>query len=265
MAAPPMSPRLNWDRLPHDVRMAVGEHTGAIEAAEPAEFGYTSQVAVTLRTASGAVFVKGLRQDHPWIWTQAREAAVNPHVQPVAPRLRWRVVTGGWDLLGFEHVAGEPADIRPGSADLPGVVEAMSVLGTLTGPARGLADAAERWKDARFAGGALLHTDWHQTNTLVTPDGVRLVDWAAATRGAAWIDPACWIVWLIHQGHGPRDAESWAARVPAYSAATAEDLDLFATALARDWQQAADASPSRWTSRLRDAAAAWDAHRKLFP
>jgi primase-polymerase (primpol)-like protein len=34
-----------------------------------------------LDTASGRVFVKGMRQDHAEAWTQQREVAVNPHVE----------------------------------------------------------------------------------------------------------------------------------------------------------------------------------------
>ncbi|MFD3511276.1 hypothetical protein [Nocardia sp. NPDC058666] len=47
-----------------------------------------------------------------------------------------------------------------------------------------------------FDGDALLHTDWFPTNVLVPGDGVRVVDWAWASRGAAWIDAALWAVWL---------------------------------------------------------------------
>jgi hypothetical protein len=254
-----------WDRLPHDVRAAAGEHTGAIEAVEPAPAGAGSQLAATLHTVTGPVFVKGLRTDHPWAWTQDREELVAAHAAPLAPPPVWRVVTGGWDLLAFQHVAGETADFRPGSKDLAAVVEAMTALGRLPAPERGLEDAVRRWDHPRFAGDALLHTDWQSTNAIVTEHGVRLVDWAWATRGAAWIDPSCWIVWLVSAGHPPADAETLASQVPAYAAADPRDVDLFATALARDRQRAADDSPSRLTARLRDAAAAWDAHRRLSP
>ncbi len=51
-------------------------------------------------------------------------------------------------------------------------------------------------------------------NVLIASDA-RLVDWAWPTRAAPWIDPACWIVWLIASGHNPADAETSAASVPA--------------------------------------------------
>ncbi|WP_433869084.1 aminoglycoside phosphotransferase [Saccharopolyspora sp. CA-218241] len=235
--------------------------------------GFNSQVAATLDTASGPVFVKGLRQDHPRAWTQAREAAVNPRVRPVSAALLWRVTSAGWDLLGFEHLAGRGADFRPGSTDLPLVVDLLTALGRLRCPEVELKDAARRWAayldepaDAvAFSGEALLHTDLNHTNVLIARTGhrgiARLVDWAWATRGAAWIDPACWVVWLISAGHHPREAERWAAGVPSWSSASAADLNLFSTAQAGLWRATAEEHPSGWTHQLRDAAARWAHHR----
>ncbi|WP_053703386.1 hypothetical protein [Streptomyces sp. WM6368] len=57
---------------------------------------------------------------------------------------------------------------------------------------------------ALFDGDALLHTDRFPTNILVTGDGLRVVDWAWASRGAAWIDAALRAVWLIRSGHSPQ-------------------------------------------------------------
>lgn len=145
------------------------------------------------------------------------------------PRLLWRVTGGGWDLLGFERLAGRSADYSPASADIPLVVEAMTALGRVACPDVKLKDAGQRWgvylddpADAGlFIGTALLHTDWHHTNVLITgADAARLIDWAWPTRGAAWIDPACWIVWLIFAGHGPHEAEQWTTKVPAWSTRT---------------------------------------------
>ncbi|MGW5939083.1 aminoglycoside phosphotransferase [Streptomyces celluloflavus] len=281
-APPPASRRRDWDDLPADVRAAVREHTGPIRSARSAGAGFSSQLAVTLDTARGRVFVKGMRQDHAEAWTQRREADVGPHIVPLGPRLLWHVTAGGWDLLGFEHLTGRSADYGPASADLPLVVEAMTALGRIACPEVELADAGQRWAaylddpaDARlFTGTALLHTDWHHTNVLITgpdaappgntprpTDTARLIDWPWATRGAAWIDPACWIVWLGFAGHDPQQAERWAAKVPAWSTAPAGALDLFATAQARFWQETEATYPNAWTHGLRDAADRWAAHR----
>ena len=107
-------------------------------------------------------------------------------------------------------------------------------------------------------------TDWHHTDVLIIgADASRLVNRAWPICGAAWIDPACWIVWLIFAGHVPHEAEQWAIKVPAWSTAPARALeDLLATAQARCWQGTADDHPNVWTDRLSDAAAQWAAYRR---
>ena len=58
----------------------------------------------------GTVFVKGLRQDYPRVWTQQRKADINPFTHGLAPALHWQIRKGGWDLLGFEDLGGRHAD-----------------------------------------------------------------------------------------------------------------------------------------------------------
>ncbi|WP_326690041.1 MULTISPECIES: aminoglycoside phosphotransferase [unclassified Streptomyces] len=276
-------PRCNrgWDALPQDVRTGVLPHTGDIHRVEPAAEGHGSRVTVTLHTEAGRVFVKGMPTDHRRAWAQECEAAVNPHILPLGPRLLWRVTRGGWDLLGFEHLTGRAAEYGPHGGDLPLVADAMTALGELSCPTDvPVQEAVSRWADylddpadaACFEGSALLHTDWHHTNVLFTgtaegtaavPDLVaaRLLDWAGATRGAGWIDPACWVIWLVLAGNSPCDAEQWAAKIPAWSQAEPRDLDLFATAQARRWRDAARRYPNAMSHRLRAATADWAAHR----
>ncbi|MFB7914635.1 aminoglycoside phosphotransferase [Streptomyces sp. NPDC056061] len=274
-------PKTSWDELPDEVHVAVRERTGPIERVEPVGQGFSSQFVAVLDTAAGRCFVKGVHRDQPLVWTQAREAAVNPYVVPVGPKLLWRATTTDWDLLGFAYVPGRSADYAPGSADLPLVVEAMTTLGRIPCPGIEVEDAVERFGGllddpadaALFAGTALLHTDWFHTNVHIadgvaadagTGDGrggVHVVDWAWATRGAAWIDPACWVVWLGFAGHGPYEAEQWAAKVPAWSTASAHELDAAALALQRYWRSTEEEHPNDWTHRLRGAADRWAAHR----
>ncbi|MEU6013772.1 aminoglycoside phosphotransferase [Streptomyces sp. NPDC047515] len=278
-------PRKSWDELPDDVRAAIREQAGTVEGVESAGHGFSSQFAATLDTARGRVFLKGVRQDDPLAWTQAREAAVNPYVVPVGPRLLWRVRTDDWDLLGFEYLPGRSADFTPGSADLPLVVEALTALGRIPCPDIELEDAVGRFGGrlddpadaALLAGTALLHTDWFHTNVHITHGppsgstrsdgshatggGAHLVDWAWATRGAAWIDPACWVVWLGFAGHDPYGAEQWAAKVPAWSTASTRELDVAATALRRYWRSTEDEHPNEWTHRLRASADRWATYR----
>lgn len=155
---------------------------------------------------------------------------------PLAPRLLFHVIASGWDVLGFETVDGHHADYSPGSADLAKVADALQELASLPCPDIELRLAEQRLSsyvadpaDAEaFAGDALLHTDWNNHNVLITHDRAHLVDWGWATRGAAWLDPAHWIIWLIAAGHTPDDAEELAGRLPAWASASPRAVDAFA-------------------------------------
>ncbi|MCM6772125.1 hypothetical protein NDR87_02460 [Nocardia sp. CDC159] len=264
------SRRRSWEQLPQGTRAAVETMTGPILRAESVIAGFSSQLAAVVDTADGRTFVKGMRTDDPEVWTQQREAALGPYVTPIGPRVRWQITTDGWDLLGFDYIAGHFADYRIDS-DLVATAAAMTALGRLRCPPQlELKDAEKRWGNylsdpadrALLTGDALLHTDWNYSNVLIAEDGLaRLVDWPWATRGAAWIDPGCWIVWLVFAGQQPAEAEAWAARVPAWHTATAHELGVFATALAGEWAATADRNPNVWTRSLRDAARQWQQYR----
>ncbi|MFE1773779.1 aminoglycoside phosphotransferase [Streptomyces sp. NPDC059008] len=264
--------RMHWDDLPTATRAAVAAHTGPIYRATTAGTGLNSEIAATLDTRAGHAFVKGLRCDHPRVWTQQREATINPHVAPLAPRLLWVVDDGEWNLLGFEHLDGRPADYRPGSDDLRLVAETIIKLSAVHAPAdvelkhieRRLADYLDHPGDAELLlGDTLLHTDWTPSNVLIVGNVARVVDWAWPTRGPAWADAACWVVWLISAGHNPADAEQWAAKTPAWATATARALDVFATAQQRLWAGiAADAPDIAWKQSLTAAADQWATYRR---
>lgn len=263
------SRRRNWEQLPAATRAAVEAVTGPVARADSVIAGFSSQLATVIETADGRTFIKGVPQRDPEVWTQHREATLARHVTPVGPRLRWQIAAGGWDLLGFEFIAGHFADYRV-DADLAATAAAMSALNRLHPPAEvELKDAEVRWgayldddaDTAIFSGDALLHTDWNYSNVIIDHAEARLVDWPWATRGAAWIDPGCWIVWLIFAGHDPAAAESWAAQVPAWHSASERDLRIFSGALAAEWTATANRSPNMWTHGLRDAARRWAAHR----
>ncbi|WP_368067985.1 aminoglycoside phosphotransferase [Streptomyces sp. VNUA116] len=264
--------RLQWDDLPASTRDAVAARTGPIYAAATTDKGLNSEIAATLDTRVGRVFVKGLRTDHPRAWTQQREAVINPHVAGLAPRLLWTVRDAEWHLLGFEHLDGRPADYRPHSDDLPLVAEAIITLSGVRAPGdldlkhieQRLADYLDHPDDAALLrGDTLLHTDWTPDNVLIAEGAARVVDWAWPTRGAAWIDAACWVVWLIAAGHTPADAELWAAKTPAWSTAAPRALDVFATAQERLWRGIADDAPDvPWKTGLAEAAHRWVTYRQ---
>ncbi|MFJ5308152.1 hypothetical protein [Streptomyces sp. NPDC088350] len=86
--------RLHRTDLPAATRGAVVACTGPVYAATTADECLNSEVAVTLDTAAGRVFAKGLRSHHPSVWTQQRGVALNPHVTPLSPRLLCKVDDG---------------------------------------------------------------------------------------------------------------------------------------------------------------------------
>jgi hypothetical protein len=222
-----------------------------------------STVACTLRTRSGAVFVKAAEHDHPYA-DQRTEAAINPHVVPLSPRFLWRVEQSGWDVIGFEYLPGRPADLSPGSADLPKVAEAMAQLGRLQAPA-GLLPPVQRYfaefaKPADLevlAGTALLHTDPNPANFRISDGRARIVDWASPSRGAPWVDLAFLAMRMVDAGHTPASADTWAAQFPSWQTAPDRAVAIHAEAHARQRRHIADAAPRNWTIRLASSAEQW--------
>ena len=107
--------RTDWAELSEPVRHAITARTGPVLSAETASDGLNSAIAMSVRTPTDTIFVKGLRTDHPGVVTQHREAMINPHVLSVSPRLRWHIDdVDGWNLLGFDHIPGRHADYTPG-------------------------------------------------------------------------------------------------------------------------------------------------------
>lgn len=263
--------RTDWVDLPHSLRRVIESQTGPVRAAISAAEGRNSELAASLDTAKGRVFVKGLRSDHPRVWTQAREAMVNPYIRHVGPRLLWHVETEGWNVLGFEHVPGRHADYAPGSPDLPKVTEALRRLGATNWPDLPLKRSEERWAGYvddpealhLLRGDTLLHTDYSPLNVLIAGDAVRIVDWAWPTRGAAWIDPACLVLRLMAAGHRPADAQTWASRVPAWADAPREAVDTFVLISLRMWDEIATDDPQPWKQRMKAMVLEWAAFRQL--
>ena len=80
---------------------------------------------------------------------------------------------------------------------------------------------------------------------LIAPDLPWLIDWASPTLGAAWTDPACWLLRLMAAGGDTAaDAERQATRLAAFAAADPVDLDLFARVNARMWDEIAQENGS---------------------
>ena len=264
----------DWDELEAPVRLTIEARTGRVRAVRTVNAGLNSQLGVVLDTDAGWVFVKGLRADHPGAVRQGREAMINPYVHAVAPRLRWHDQATGWDLLAFEYIDGaRHADYSPGSPDLPRVISAMQDLAAVKCPDLPVKRARQRWaayvdREADLDlldGDALLHTDFNPLNILLGPDRVWIIDWAWPTRGAAFIDAACFLIRAMAAGHNASQAEALAGRCPGWQAAPSAAIDLFALVSARLYDEIARQDPQPFKQCLASAADAWVRHRRARP
>jgi hypothetical protein len=267
--------RIAWDDLPGPLKQAIEARTGPITRVRVASAGQNSPLAAIIDARDGKVFVKGLPSAHRRVITQAREAAVAPLVKEISPALLWHFDEAGWNVLGYQYASGRHADYSPGSPDLDKLVQLMEALSAIKvaddpGPFK---RAEDRWKPylddpetaTVFAGPVLTHSDWTPDNVLVAQHRAWLIDWAWPTLGAAWMDPACWILRLMASGgHTAHEAERQASRLLAYQAADPAHVDLFADANVRLWDEIAQSSTTVWTAKMAQAAKSWVAYRQAY-
>ncbi|MFC4053479.1 phosphotransferase family protein [Actinomadura syzygii] len=249
------------------------ERTGAVRIVQAPGGGSNVDLAVTVSGPSGRVFIKAAprvspSEDGPRVRALRREAAVNPCVPELAPRLHWTVESGGWLALGFEHVEGRLSDYSPGSPDLVTLAEAVQRLQATPCPDAVVMRVERRWESlsddvSPMAGNALLHTDLNPHNLLIGPDRrFHVVDWGFASRGAPWIEIGQVIPWLVHAGHSPAEAERWAAQFPSWLQADPADIDLYAHLSAERWNQISAARPKSHVSTNLLLAREWSSHRR---
>ncbi|MEE4419564.1 phosphotransferase [Streptomyces bugieae] len=237
-----MASRIDWPDLPVVARTAVEERTGAVLAAEPIADGLTCAVAARLVTGAGAFFVKGVPvEDGRGREAQRWEVTVSRQVGPASPVLRWQVVAGGWDLLVFDHVDGEHADLS-GPSNRALVARVLRSVQGVAAPA-GVPSFADRFADvldedqlALLSGDALLHTDTNPHNLLVGPGRAWLVDWAMPAAGPAWVDVAYTAVRLMEADVAAREALDWAGQFPSWRAAGPAAVEAFVTGTCRQWE-----------------------------
>lgn len=184
--------------------------------------------------------------------TEARvTAALDPGL-PV-PRLLWTHDDGDWVVVAYEAVDGHTPTTPWDPAELTTVLDTVAQLGAVDATSLGLPDAATDvgalftgWENLRddpdpsladvapwavdrldelaglagraaaaCAGDALVHGDLRADNLLVTDDGVVVVDWPWAMRGAAFFDLIAFLPSVGMQGvrgrteplTGPADLE----------------------------------------------------------
>ncbi|MDT0484515.1 hypothetical protein [Streptomyces doebereineriae] len=74
--------------VPVDALKEIESLAGPVLDIEMLSAGHNSEIAARSHFTEGTAFVKGLRQDHPRVWTQQREADINPHTYGFAPAMR---------------------------------------------------------------------------------------------------------------------------------------------------------------------------------
>jgi thiamine kinase-like enzyme len=114
-------------------------------------------------------------------------------------------------------------------------------------------------------GDALLHTDFDPLNILLGPDRLWIIDWAWPTRGAAFIDAACFLIRAMAAGHSASQAEAPAARCPGWQQAPSAAIDVFALASARLYDEIARNDSQPFKQCLASVAPAWVCHRHARP
>lgn len=261
-----------WTALPRQVREAVQARVGDVGWLEPPPAGNHAHIAGTLHTEIGLVFVKGSRKDAEddgaEVRTLRHEAAINPHVQPYAPRLCWTVEEAGWLLLGFEHIDARHADYSPGSPDLDALAKVLDDFQGMTSPDGVVRRVERRWSHVvddvtPMAGTTLIHADLNPANLLLTTTGrAYVVDWAFTSRGAAWIELGLLIPWLLKAGHSPVAADKWLSQFPSWVDAGPTAIDLFSRAFAETWRRRSVADPHvPWKAELAELASQWAGYR----
>ncbi|XVU23018.1 hypothetical protein ACQPZJ_37990 [Actinoplanes sp. CA-054009] len=261
-----------WKHLPAAVRDAITARLGSLDRVDHATAGSVGDFAATLDTSTaGRVFCKGAQLDTDRVGFLRNEIRLNRHLPAdLVPRLRWHVEAAGWLIAVFDHAPGVSVNLRPGSPDLPLIADALTRMATVLTPCPPVTiqPATARWgrliDPALVDGDTLLHTDMTHNNFLICDGRVQVVDWSMPCRGAVWLDTARMLVRLIRAGHAPAQAESWAARLQAWSSATPEAVDAFAAALAKLSRRLQDNSTDApHLAEMAMASDRWLQHRLL--
>ncbi|GAA2915106.1 hypothetical protein Acy02nite_91630 [Actinoplanes cyaneus] len=254
--------RIDWTALPEAVTSEVADRVGEARAV-PAVAGDHAEIAATVTGSKGQVFVKAANTDFG-VRSLRYELRVGEAVSvPHSPAIEWHFEADGWLMVAFEHCEGRHADLSPGSPDLALLDEFLQVIGKTPAPDVPLFNPKGRigFEHPAMDGDTLVHTDLSAANLIVTPDGLRVVDWAFATKAAPWFELASLTHWLIGAGHTPQQAEQWLARHPAWRLTDPEVLDYFATKNAQKWAAKAAETSAPWMHDLAAWTSQWATHR----
>jgi hypothetical protein len=264
--------KYGWSELPESIRQGVQKRIGNIADVQLTRTGQSCNFSATMRRGSREpVFVKAVNSVSPamrWLRNEAEAAELAPGI---APAVLFADDIDAWLVVGFEHVAGRPAKLGPGSTDLPLVASTLARIGAVK--ALAMRPLERRWASSwwprlaeerpdalgtwsldllseweqkapkRVAGDALVHSDLHQDQFIITDtESVHVIDWGLPAAGAEWVDPAFLVIRLIDAGHSPAEAETWARLHTRWADASAEDVTAFAVYVAGLWTYKAAAT-----------------------
>ncbi|MFF8702234.1 phosphotransferase family protein [Streptomyces albidoflavus] len=248
-----MEDRVAWEELPGALRDEVRGRAGQVTRAESVTAGLNSPATYVLSTTGGGrLFFKGVRRDDACgVRALRAEEAVAEVVAGVSPGIRHRFEVAGWYCLAFVHVAGSHVDLSPGTRDLDALTATLTrmqrfsvgggvpagrhvVRETIAGRLAGFLRGGEA---ELLAGPALLHTDTHPFNIIISEDEGRayVVDWAMPATGPAWVDVANTAVRLMECGQSPEFARAWLRRFPVWAAADPRAVEAYVRGTCRQW------------------------------
>src|SRR5215207_7747288 len=264
------SARPGWGGVPFVVQIVLEQRLGTqVVNSESQTAGFAAGLASRLELADGGrVFVKGVPASHPLVRAYRAEAYATAALPDGTPApLLLGTVDDEWFLLVFEDIEGREPDLLYGIDTLrtlltPCPVAALPTADVAFGPrltgwshlsarpphdldlwARRnldkLAAMESAWRPWS-AGDTMLHMDLRPDNVLVRRDDGRamIVDWAHSVRGAAWLELANLVPYLIVAGHSPADAEQAVLHGPAMREVPAWAVTGYAAAIAGFWAAA---------------------------
>jgi Ser/Thr protein kinase RdoA (MazF antagonist) len=241
--------RIEWTALPHAVTDQVADRIGDYRVTAAAT-GDHAEIASTVTGTGGSVFIKAARSELG-VRSLRYEMLVSKAVkQPYSPAVEWHFEEAGWLVVAFEHLDGRHADLTPGSPDLDWLDQTLHHLAATAAP------------DSAMDGDTLVHTDLNPANLIVTAHGLKVVDWAFATKARPWVELAMLVQWLIGGGHTPAQAEQWVQRYPAWQATDRDILDDFASRNAAKWSLKAEHNAAGWVRDLATRNGQWWTYRQ---
>ncbi|MEU5789756.1 phosphotransferase [Micromonospora purpureochromogenes] len=254
--------RSDWTALPESVTTGIAERVGGAFDVTPASSGNHAEIASTVTGPAGKVFVKAASGELS-VRSLRYELAVTRAIDRYPPAVLWHFDSDGWLVVGTEHLAGPHPDLSPGSTDLDLLAVTLKGLQETPAPDESWFTPPARLGFAHPAmdGEALIHSDLNPANLIVTPHGLRIVDWAWATKAAPWVELALLVQWLIGSGHRAEQAEEWLAQFPAWTATDRTVLDDFASKNASKWSAKSRQTTESWVHDLARWTGEWAAHR----